>query len=319
MSDVPVISLRNLEDSAQALAQLDAACRQWGFFQIVDHGLDTGRIEALERAAHQFFALPRARKLEIERSADNVWGYFDRELTKNRQDWKQIFDFGPTDAGGPLAQSTAQWPRELPGFRAAVEAHFQDCERIALRLLDALASNLGVPPGTLRQAFLPAHTSFLRLNYYPVCRQPAAPDAPTVGVQGELGIHHHTDAGALTVLLQDSQPGLQVLHDGAWRLVQPLAGALTINIGDVVQVWSNDRYRAPLHRVLASARAERYSAAFFFNPSYAHDYAPVPGCCDADHPPRYRPINWGEFRAGRAAGDYADYGEEIQIEHFQVA
>ncbi len=91
-----------------------------------------------------------------------------------------------------------------------------------------------------------------------------------------------------------------------------------INIGDIVQVWSNDRYEAPLHRVLASTGTPRYSAPFFFNPTYTTDYAPLPSLCDETEQLRYKPINWGEFRAGRAAGDYADYGEEIQISQFRV-
>jgi hypothetical protein len=70
--------------------------------------------------------------------------------------------------------------------------------------------------------------------------------------------------------------------------------------------------------VLASASAERYSALFFYNPDYRMEYAPLPGVVDVQHPARYRAINWGEFRAGRAAGDYASQGEEIQISHFRT-
>ena len=89
-----------------------------------------------------------------------------------------------------------------------------------------------------------------------------------------------------------------------------------MNIGDIVQVWSNDRYTAALHRGLVSADAERFSAPFFFNPAYSTEYAPLPSTVDAQHPPRYRPINWGEFRARRAAGDYADHGEYHSISHY---
>ena len=94
------------------------------------------------------------------------------------------------------------------------------------------------------------------------------------------------------------------------------AGALTINIGDIVQVWSNDRYRAPLHRVLANSSHPRYSAPFFLNPNYQAMYAPLPSALEG-RAPLYHPINWGEFRAGRAAGDYADVGDEIQISDFR--
>jgi len=318
MSRVPVVSLHELNGNRSKLDELDRACREWGFFQLIDHGLHTDRLDIVRRQMRRFFDLPREDKLRIERSAENAWGYFDRELTKNRRDWKQIFDVGPAECSGPLAGSYPQWPEDVPGFQAEMETWYLDCQAVSFRLLEGVALNLGLPGHGLEKAFRPNPTSFLRLNYYPPCARPAPADMPAGGDAGELGIHHHTDAGALTILLQDSQPGLQVLHEGRWQLVEPVPGALTVNIGDVVQVWSNDRYRAPLHRVLASAESSRYSAAFFFNPSYATDYAPLASCLAQGEPARYRSINWGAFRAGRAAGDYADYGEEIQIEHFRA-
>jgi len=287
---------------------LDAACRTWGCFQIVNHGVPADVLDATLQAMRRFFALSEAAKRRIERTRDNAWGFFDRELTKNVRDWKEIFDVGPEADDGPMAGSRPQWPDGLPGFREAVEGFYEAADDVAARVLEGISSNLGMAPDFLGAGFAPDHTSFLRLNYYPVC---TAPDA-------HLGISHHTDAGALTVLLADAEPGLQFLHESVWHTVEPLPGALTINIGDIVQVWSNDRYTAPVHRVLASATAERYSAPFFYNPSYRADYAPLPGVIDTQHPARYRPINWGEFRAGRAAGDYANYGEEIQISHFRT-
>jgi isopenicillin N synthase-like dioxygenase len=307
---VPVIDVGDLDSDAQRA--IDEACREWGFFQIVGHGIGAQLRAALLAEMHGFFALPDERKRGVERTASNAWGYYDRELTKNVRDWKQIFDVGPAEDRGPLAGSTPQWPEDLPGFRETLEAFSGGCGRVAGRLLEAICINLGRPADALSGAFGADHTSFLRLNYYPTCPDPARPDAPTTPEHGHFGIHHHTDAGALTVLLQDEQAGLQVLRGGLWHTVEPREDALVMNIGDVVQVWSNDAYTAPLHRVIASAAHARYSAAYFFNPSYATDYAPLSGT------PRYRPINWGEFRAGRAAGDYADLGEEIQISHYRI-
>jgi hypothetical protein len=131
-------------------------------------------------------------------------------------------------------------------------------------------------------------------------------------------VNHHTDAGALTLLLQDEEPGLEVHHEGHWHLVEPRRDALVINIGDIVQVWSNDRYRAALHRVRASSQRPRYSAPFFFNPSYESTYAPLPTTITTGSWPHYRPIRWSEFRTLRAAGDYADCGEEVQIHHYRL-
>jgi len=260
----------------------------------------------------EFFAQPAAAKRNMLRTALNPWGYYDQELTKNTRDWKEVYDFGPAD--GKVIEP--QWPAALPGFEAAIRNYYVHCERVAYRLLSALSTNLGLPPAGLEKFFSASHTSFLRLNHYPACPTPASPEGLNMAVDGYLGINHHTDAGVLTLLLQDDQPGLQVFRDGVWHLVEPRRDALVVNIGDIVQVWANDRYRAALHRVITSPVAGRFSVPFFLNPSYETDYAPLPTMVDEEHPARYRTINWGEFRSRRAAGDYADYGEEVQITQY---
>jgi isopenicillin N synthase-like dioxygenase len=311
--NVPVIDASDLA-SAKTLWAIDAACREWGFFQIVGHGIDDGVCAALLREMRAFFAQPSSAKREIVRSADNPWGFYDHELTQHTRDWKEIYDYGPPSG----ATIVPQWPARLPSFRQAVEAFYSACDRVAIGLLHAIAANLGMPARALDECFRPEHTSFLRLNYYPRCPVPVRPDGKGAATAGHLGINPHTDAGALTLLLQDDQPGLEVFRGGKWHLVEPRADALVVNIGDIVQVWSNDRYFAALHRVLANTTAQRFSAPFFFNPVYSADYAPLPTTVDAAHPPRYRPINWGEFRARRAAGDYADHGRYASISNYSL-
>lgn len=318
MSQPPVIDIAALTESPVALAALDDACRIWGFFYVTGHGVDDDLCQAVHAQMRTFFALPMAEKQRIVRTDANVWGFYDRELTKNTRDWKEIFDVGPAESRGPVAGARPQWPDALPEFRPTMLAFMDACRKAARRLIAGISLDLGMPAEHLEASFEPRDSSFLRLNYYPVCADPAAPDSPSVPESGHLGINRHTDAGALTLLLQDSRAGLQAFNNGAWHLIEPLPGALLVNIGDVVQVWSNDRYRAPLHRVIASSDAPRHSAPFFFNPDYATSYAPLPSVCDETNEPRYGPINWGEFRAARAAGDYADYGEEIQISDFRV-
>ena len=102
-------------------------------------------------------------------------------------------------------------------------------------------------------------------------------------------------------------------------MVEPVTDALVVNIGDIVQVWSNDRYPAPAHRVRASTNRERYSLPFFFNPVSEAVYAPLAAVTNEQSPPRYRPINWGKFRWKRQQGDYADYGAENQISDHRIS
>ena len=310
---IPTIHLDALHDAGEQ-SRLDAACRDWGFFQLRGHRIDSARRAQTLAAMRAFFQQPEAAKHAVLRSAENPWGYFDQELTKNTRDWKEIFDVGPPEPDGPLAGAQPQWP-SLDGFRETITGHADACERIAQQLLSALARCLNADPTQLQQAFHPSHTSFLRLNYYPPCERPEAPPGLATARSGHLGINHHTDAGALTVLMQDRVNGLQVYKDGDWHLIEPHPDALIINIGDIAQVWSNDRYQAPLHRVLANTEQARFSAAFFYNPSARAVYAPLAHL----GAPHYEPISWGEFRTARAAGDYANQGEEIQISHFRRA
>jgi len=310
---IPVIDASRLRDSA-SLHAIDQACRSWGFFQVVRHGIDRNVIENLKREMRAFFAQPLEVKRRVERSAVNPWGFYDRELTKNTRDWKQIFDCGSDND----PKQRTPWPAGSPEFRRALMEFMGSCERLAFGLLGAISTNLGMSSHYLARGFQPAHTSFLRLNYYPVCSAPELPSGVQTPDRGHLGVNHHTDAGAMTILLQDDQPGLEVHREGRWHLVEPRSDALVINIGDIVQVWSNDRYRAALHRVRASSERERYSAPFFFNPAYDTSYAPLPTTIDAGSPARYRPIRWGDFRALRAAGDYQDCGEEVQIDHYRI-
>jgi isopenicillin N synthase-like dioxygenase len=307
---IPVIDLADPEAPATARA-IGAACRDWGFFQAVGHGVDRHLIASLQRQMRVFFAQPLAAKQVVVRSAENPWGFYDRELTRHTPDWKQIYDVGP--ASGDVI--VPQWPAGMPEFRSVIERFYDASHAVSMDILRAISLSLGMPSRALDDYFSPEHTSFLRLNYYPRCPTPERPTDASVAKEGHLGVNQHTDAGAVTVLFQD-QPGLEVFHQGAWKLIEPLRGALVINIGDIVQVWSNDRYHAALHRALVRADLERFTAAFFLNPPYSADYAPLPSVIDAGHPARYRPINWGEFRSRRTAGDYANQGEYAQISQY---
>ncbi len=312
-SDVPIIDISRLGDTGTR-RQLDLACREWGVFWIVEHGIDAAVIEALTSEMHSFFAQPREEKQKIARTAFNPSGYFDAELTKNTRDWKEIYDYYQPEEGCRLH---TRWPDNMPLFERAIKAFYTECLRISVRLMRGISNNLGMPSDFLDDRFQ-EHSSFLRLNHYPVCPNPESPSTECEPRQGYLGLNRHTDAGALTILLQDDQPGLEVYSSGNWHLVPPMDNAIIVNVGDIVQVWSNDQYPAALHRVVANSSAERYSMPFFFSPAYATDYHPLPSTVSEYNPPVYESINWGEFLARRVAGDYQDLGEEVQISQYRL-
>jgi len=301
---VPVIDFQS--PRVQLREDLAWACANWGIFHIVNHPISAALTVGVADASAAFFAQPLGAKQALSRTLENPWGYYDRELTKNLRDRKEIFDVGP--------DFTVPWPAHPGNFRTAVEAFSIACYELGLTLLEQLGDILGNQGDTLRAAFEPRHSSFTRLNYYPVADALANSDAKPAG---PLGISRHTDAGGLTLLLQDEVSGLQAYHNG-WRDVAPVPGALTVNLGDMLQVWSNDRFRAPLHRVRASVDRDRYSIAFFMNPARECVVEPLLPPVVTSARPHYRAVPWSEFRDLRAQGDYGDYGEEVQIAHYRI-
>jgi len=309
---IPVIDLAS--DRGEVTEAISAACREWGMFLLVGHGIAHSRLRAyLDEAAH-FFALPRDRKRRLTRTLECPWGYYDRELTKNLRDKKEIYDIGPEGEGeeNPFCGSTP-WPRELSRFSETMRTCMVELEHRAALLTEIIIAGLGVPSVAIAHAFRPSPTSFLRLNYYPT----NDPLDDTCANDAGRAVHHHTDAGVLTVLIDDGVPGLQVLRHGCWHNVQTLPGALVVNIGDMLQVWSNGRYKAPVHRVLAMTKQERYSAPFFYNPAYGARIEPLPMLSGLTEP-RYRAISWSDFRSLRAQGDYGNFGREVQIGDYAI-
>ena len=295
----------------KTIAELSEACSEVGLFRLVECGIAVDQIDHFFEKSHSFFSLSPETKRAYSRTEEKPLGFFDRELTKNRADWKEIFDLG-LESNEKNAELETPWPAVPVGFRDSTLRWYSHCNHISLTVIQALCVSLGKKPDRLSAYFEPTNTSFLRLNYYPLCSDPATPseDLPE---QGHLGIHHHTDAGAVTVLLQDKVAGLQFKHRNEWCLVPTNENELVVNLGDLMQVWSNGIYQSPVHRVLANSQVERFSAAYFMNPIFSTDCLPL-----REDKPKYRVLNWGEYRSGRAAGDYSDLGEEIQVDHFKL-
>ncbi|AQK64240.1 gibberellin 20-oxidase4 [Zea mays] len=130
-------------------------------------------------------------------------------------------------------------------------------EELAFKLLELIARSLKLRPDRLH-GFFKDQTTFIRLNHYPPCPSPDL----------ALGVGRHKDAGALTILYQDDVGGLDVRRrsDGEWVRVRPVPDSFIINVGDLIQVWSNDRYESAEHRVSVNSARERFSMPYFFNP-----------------------------------------------------
>lgn len=259
--------------------QLYAACSTWGFFQLINHDIPSSLLSQFREAMSRFFSLPYESKLKLKRNANNSRGYFDDELTKRKRDWKECLDVGVPGSRDWSAGDDAdinscldgrnRFPaeEECPKFREVVVRYFEECARLSNELAVLMAGALGVEEGMeeemgLVKRMVNDHTSYLRMNHYPPCRNGGSENENAdVSGDGEwniseknpqepppLGISPHRDAGFVTVLLQDDDcHSLQVARfededhrDGdadCWVTVHPVPGALTINTGDMVSSW----------------------------------------------------------------------------------
>jgi isopenicillin N synthase-like dioxygenase len=191
-----------------------------------------------------------------------------------------------------------------------LEEYATAMEELALKLLELIARSLGLRPDRLHGFFKDDQTTYVRLNHYPPCPSPDL----------ALGISRHKDSGALTVLYQDDVGGLDVLRrsDGEWVRVKPIPDSLIINVGDIIQVWSNDRYESAEHRASVNSQKDRFSLPYFFNPGSDAMIEPLEELVSADSPPRYEAYNWGEFFRTRRNSNFRKLAvENVQIAHFR--
>jgi isopenicillin N synthase-like dioxygenase len=293
---------------ARAVAQ---ACEQIGFLVISHHGVPQELIDQGFTVARRFFELPAAAK-ERTRAADGVsprgWHalgtkYLAKTLgVDTPPDLREQFYLGPLDpmpdrfAAIPAALTYYQpniWPDEPPEYREVFSRYYRAFEKLARELMRIFAVSLKLDRHYF-DAMVDAHFATLPANLYP---EPEGDPLP-----GQLRAGEHTDFGSLTILAMNDAPGgLQVkMADGSWQNVHAERGQLIVNLGDMMQRWTNDRWKSTLHRVVnppAAARRTslRMSIGFFLHPNYDAQIECLPTCCDPAHPPKYQPIRAGEL------------------------
>ncbi|MEE3328935.1 MAG: 2OG-Fe(II) oxygenase family protein [Myxococcota bacterium] len=314
MSTVPDIDIQ--ETDASSLKKLDAACRDHGFFFLSGHGLDE-LIQRTFEQAERFFNEPPTVKESLRRTEQGPLGWYDRELTKRFRDCKEVFDF--MEPEGTLGEKLNRWPADLPGFRDVQLEFFRAFSNLAQQTTQLVHQALGTASDAIAHHGGSAESSTVRLNHYPTHDPVPESASKDLADLGPTALGHHTDPGILTLLLQDDTGGLQThsLSDG-WIDVPPQTGQIVVNIGDSFQVWSNDHYRAGIHRVTPITTQSRYSIPYFYNPAYTQIIQPIAGLTAEE--PRYRPFTWKEFIQARVDDNFADLGsEDTQASHFRIA
>ncbi|MGL4414615.1 isopenicillin N synthase family dioxygenase [Roseinatronobacter monicus] len=298
----PLLDWSDYATDPDAFAQaLGRTCRKTGFFLLKGHGIAPDLNAAVFAQAAQFFALGEDDKapLSIATNPHNRgWAYMGSESldeTSAQRDRKEAFNIGLDLAADDTRVLAAEpfrgvnlWP-DLPEFRATMLEYFGAVWGLGVDLLRPVARDLGLPDDHFVPSF-DAPMATLRLLSYPAAS----------GAGGEIGAGAHTDYGALTLLMTDGAPGLQVRpRGGNWLDVPHVPGAFIVNIGDCLMRWTNDIYISTPHRVLPPPRA-RQSVAFFLDPNPDALIAALPGT----GAPKYSPVTGAEYLRARLDATY---------------
>ncbi|HEX9919021.1 MAG TPA: 2-oxoglutarate and iron-dependent oxygenase domain-containing protein [Pyrinomonadaceae bacterium] len=317
--EIPVIDIgplverdASVKDRQRTADEIGTASRRMGLFYIKNHGIPESHREEMFAEMKRFFALPEAEKMRLHiGNSSQFRGYVPLcgEVTQEKKDWHECLDIQPKKhAGGDAADTGAvetghagrhplddpeQWPHGLPSFREVMMRTWDEKKYLSEKITEALALSLGLDAQFFK-TYAGDELCDLRLLHYPPYEGTHDPG------EVDAGMGAHYDHGFATVLSQDEAGGLDVLNeDGRWILAPHIPGTYLVNLGVMMQRWTNDRYRATLHRVqLPDARRQRYSIAFFNEPRYDALVEPLAVCCDADHPPGYAPCLFGEYLSG---------------------
>lgn len=287
----------------EAARLIDDTCRETGFFLITGHGVDPAAKEAMLAEARAFFALPQADKqaIAIAKSACHR-GYvgFGSETLDATGDLKETLDTGgehgpdhpEVRAGVPLFGPN-QFPN-LPGFRTTWSAYRTAAIEAAERVQRAMARALSLQDDDYFVAQPGGETMYnLRLIHYP-------PQRTTQPAPGQLGCGAHTDYGTVTLLADDGIGGLQVMRrDGDWIDVPVGLDTMVVNLGDLMAVWTNDRWVSNPHRVINPPDTDRYSMPLFVTPPFHAMISCLPTCLAPGQSPRYEPQQAGPYLLSR--------------------
>ncbi|XP_078170399.1 1-aminocyclopropane-1-carboxylate oxidase homolog 1-like [Carex rostrata] len=275
---IPIIDLGSInkdEASYKRIAQeVFEASVSWGAFQVVNHGMSKDELdyviekvkefhEGNEEEKEKLYGRDKSSKVRLLSNISQV----KSEAAIWRDTLVCFFDGSPD-------------PTEIPLVcREAIMKYKEGSFRVAEILYELLSVALGLPPEYIKGMDY-ANPQWMYMHYYPPCPEPEL----------TLGVHMHTDLSFITVLLQDDLGGLQVLHDGHLVDVTPVPGALIVNVGDLLQCFSDDKFKSPEHRVLANKKGPRISVAAFVAPALDSDkpFGPLKLLLSEENPPLYK-------------------------------
>ncbi|XP_024365685.1 gibberellin 2-beta-dioxygenase 8 [Physcomitrium patens] len=266
---------------------------EWGFVQVINHGVPTEVTQKMMIQARNFFDLPLEQKekgVASSSSKHEGFGYgVESGFYYAGKPWIDRFQcrWSPVcEIREPVEKVFS--PSDAEEFSNSIESYNSHLDKLAMQILELCARGLGLPHDTFTKPFNgTAGDCIARMNYYPPC--------PLSSLT--LGLGAHTDPNLLTILSQCKVGGLQVCKNGTWISVKPKPDTLVINIGDTFEAWTNGRFQSVEHRAVVNETEARMSLVYFSSPPTKSLIQIPEQLITAEHPLRFNPsFTWEEYK-----------------------
>ncbi|PON85458.1 Isopenicillin N synthase [Trema orientale] len=305
---IPVLDFQGLinqvVDNKDNINKLGEACKDWGLFRLVNHGVPPTLLSQLQDHAKQLFSLPfESKQALFTTPLSYFWGTpaltpsgtaLSIKGTQNTN-WVE----GLNVPLSQLSQVQAQDHPTLNSFRILLEEYGKHLGRLSRSIFQSMAKNLNLDT-VESESNLSEPTGFIRVYRYPPYSE-SDEDNPA------WGMDLHTDSSVVSILSQDRVGGLQVLKDDQWLTVKPISNTLIVNLGDMMQAISNDEYKSVKHRVKVNRYRERVSICYFV----------FPGEGSVVRSSKYKPFTYGDFQK-QVQQDVKVLGYKVGLERFKL-
>ncbi|KAI3718357.1 hypothetical protein L6452_19224 [Arctium lappa] len=245
------------------LANLHVACRDWGFFQLINHGVSE-LMNEMKKVTEEFFKLPLEEKMKYAQIPGIIEGYGQAFVVSEDQklDWGDMLYLVPL----PINQRNMRfWPQNPYSFTKTFDQYSNELNGVSNELFKFMSINLGMEPDAISRLYENCIQS-IRMNYYPSCHV----------ADKVLGLASHSDQTGLTLLVQVNEvQGLQIKKNSKWVPIKPIPRSIIVNIGDIMEIMSNGEYRTIEHRVTVNLEKERLSIAAFHTPGLEVKIGPL--------------------------------------------
>ncbi|KAL8516769.1 hypothetical protein ACS0TY_015143 [Phlomoides rotata] len=295
---LPVIDFAQLQgpNRSQVLESLAYACENYGFFQLVNHGIPEEIINNMVNVSKMFFEMPfseREKYMSSDMYSPVRYGTSFNQTNDGVFCWRDFLKL----ICSPLPDVLPHWPSSPPQFRESAVSYAKETKSLFEMVVEAILESLGLnniekktdveneEAASLLNELEQDGSQLMVVNCYPPCPQPDL----------TLGMPPHSDYGFLTLLLQDDVEGLQILHRDHWLAVHPVPGSFVVNVGDHLEIFSNGRYKSVLHRVLVNTMKYRISVASLHSLPFTSTVRPAAKLITDTNPRRYKDTDFASF------------------------